>query len=119
MKIRPAVQKLRVGLGGQVGSSWEVGLGQVRAGWVVGSGQVVRSGQVASVQVGSGRVGWLGRMVGLGRVGSGGWVGSGWVRLGQVGLGWVRLGQVVGLVFISLSFKFHKNQTCLSLVVMS
>ena len=50
-----------------------------------------------------GRVGWSGR------VGLGGQVGSGWVGSGQV-----RLGQVVGLVFISLSFKFHKNPTCLS-----
>ena len=67
-------------------------------------------------------MGW----VGLGLVGWSGWVGLGWVRLGgwvrsggrvgsgRDGSGQVRLGQVVGLVFISLSFKFHKNPTCLS-----
>ena len=77
------------------------GVGPVRMdGQVVGSGQVVGLGWAWwSCRVGSGRVG-LGRVVGSRRVG---WLG-----------GWVRLGQVVGLVLISLSFKFHKYPTCLS-----
>ena len=71
-------------------------------GWV-GSGQVVRLGWVES----GGPVGSVGRLVR--------WSG-GQGRLGQVRLlgGWVWFGQMVGLVFIILSFKFHKNMTCFS-----
>ena len=98
-----------VWLGWVVELGWVGWLGWIRLGGVGPvrmDGQVVGSGQV----VGLGWAWWL-CWVGSGRVGLGWVVGSHRVRwLG----GWVRLGQVVGLVLISLSFKFHKYPTCLS-----